>query len=161
MVDAVSHASPFAGQPRGPETTPGDERRQLTVFFCDLVASTSLSEALDPEDLADVLGQYQSSCLEVIDPLGGYVAQYLGDGVLAYFGFPLANDDDAIRAVRAGLGILEAIDRLNERLGRKYGVRLAVRIGIHSGLALISRVGSGSNRADLALGETPNIAARV
>ena len=158
MVDATFSASRTvsAHQPG-----PGDERRQLTVFFCDLVGSTSLSEALDPEDLADVLGHYQRSCIEVFDPLGGYVAQYLGDGVLAYFGFPLAHEDDPIRAVRAGLRIVESVDRLNEHVARCHGVRLAVRIGIHTGLAVMSRVGSGNNRADLALGETPNIAARV
>jgi len=159
MVDVVSSASRIPGGDK--VAGPGDERRQLTVFFCDLVASTSLSGTLDPEDLADVLGQYQRSCLEVIDPLGGYVAQWLGDGILAYFGFPLAHDDDAIRAVRSGLGILEAVDRLNEHLARRHGVRLAVRIGIHTGVAIISRVGSGANRAELAVGETPNIAARV
>ena len=91
------------------KAAPEAERRQLTVMFCDLVGSTSLSEQLDPEELRDVVRSYQESCAEVIDGHDGYIAQYLGDGLLVYFGYPLAHEDDARRAVRAGLEIVGAV----------------------------------------------------
>lgn len=91
------------------KAAPEAERRQLTVMFCDLVGSTSLSEQLDPEDLRDVVRSYQEACAEVIDNYDGYIAQYLGDGLLVYFGYPLAHEDDAHRAVRAGLEIIGAM----------------------------------------------------
>src|SRR5947209_3172602 len=87
----------------------GAERRRLTVMFCDLVGSTELSGQLDPEDLHDLINQYQQTCAEVVEHYGGHVAQFLGDGVLAYFGYPLAHEDDARRAVSAGLGIVAAV----------------------------------------------------
>jgi class 3 adenylate cyclase len=104
------------------------------VLFCDLVDSTVLASQLDPEDLCAVVRAYQQTCASVIEPFDGHTAQYLGDGVLGYFGYPQAHDDDAQRAVRAGLGLLDAIQTLNVRLGHDTGVRVAVRLGIHTGL---------------------------
>src|SRR5262249_61440766 len=99
-------------------------RRQLTVLFCDLVASATLARQLDPEDLRAVVRAYQEVCAKVIARYEGHIAQYLGDGLLVYFGYPLAHEDDAQRAVRAGLGIVEALGQLNTRLGQE-GLRPA------------------------------------
>jgi class 3 adenylate cyclase len=137
------------------------ERWQLTVMFCDLVESTALSSRLDPEDLREIVRAYQTTCEEVIQRYGGHIAPYLGDGLLVYFGYPQAHEDDAHRAVRAGLGILEALDALNARLEPRTGVRLAVRLGIHTGLVVVGEVGGVSRHEQLALGETPNLAARI
>src|SRR5262249_34486452 len=137
------------------------ERRQLTVMFCDLVDSTLLSGQLDPEDLREVVRAYQGTCAEVIQRFDGYVAQYLGDGLLVYFGFPRAHADDAQRAVRVGLRIVEALENLNARLEQDKGVRLAVRLGIHTGLVVVGAIGGGGRQEHLALGETPNVAARL
>jgi len=101
----------------GPPTPREAERRQLTVLFCDLVDSTALSSQLDPEDLREVVRAYQDTCDKVIARFEGHIAQYLGDGLLVYFGYPLAHEDDAQRAVRAGLGIIDALGQLNTRLG--------------------------------------------
>ena len=140
---------------------PEAERRQLTVLFCDLVGSTALSAQLDPEELREVVRAYQDTCAKVIARFEGYIAQYLGDGLLVYFGYPLAHEDDAQRAVRAGLGMVEAIGQLNSRLREERGVHLAVRLGIHTGLVVVGEVGSGPRQEQLALGETPNLAARL
>jgi class 3 adenylate cyclase/predicted ATPase len=137
------------------------ERRQLTVLFCDLVDSTPLASQLDPEDLREVVRAYQETCANVITRFEGHIAQYLGDGLLVYFGYPLAHEDDAQRAVRAGLGMIEAVGQLNTRLAQERGVRLAVRLGIHTGLVVVGEVGGGSRQEQLALGETPNLAARL
>jgi class 3 adenylate cyclase/predicted ATPase len=137
------------------------ERRQLTVLFCDVVASTELADKLDPEDLRDVVLDYQSTCAAVIAAYDGHIAQYLGDGLLVYFGYPAAHEDDARRAVRSGLGIVEAIERGNERIEAERGVRLAVRVGIHTGMVVAGEMGAGARREDLAVGRTPNIAARL
>jgi class 3 adenylate cyclase/DNA-binding winged helix-turn-helix (wHTH) protein len=137
------------------------ERRQLTVMFCDLVASTPLAETLDPEELREVIHNYQSTCASVIDAFEGHIAQYLGDGLLAYFGYPQAHEDDAQRAVRAGLGMLAAMAALNDRLAHTHGVRLAVRIGIHTGLVVVGGLGHRGRQEPLALGVTPNVAARL
>jgi class 3 adenylate cyclase/tetratricopeptide (TPR) repeat protein len=137
------------------------ERRQLTVLFCDLVDSTALSSQLDPEDLRQIVRAYQETCAKVIARFEGYIAQYLGDGLLVYFGYPLAHEDDAQRAVRGGLGMVEALGQLNARLERERGVHLAVRLGIHTGLVVVGEVGGGTRQEQLALGETPNIAARL
>ena len=137
------------------------ELRQLTVMFCDLVGSTELAARLDPEVLRDVVRSYQQVCDAVIDQLHGNVAQYLGDGLLVYFGYPVAREDDPRRAVRAGLGIIEAIAALNARLQRERPITLAVRVGIHTGPVVIGEIGGASRREELALGETPNIAARL
>ena len=140
---------------------PGAERRQLTVMFCDVVGSTALSSQLDPEDYREVIRAYQAACTEVVQRFEGYIAQHLGDGVLVYFGYPVAHEDDAQRAVRAGLGILDAIHALHARLAQDKGIDLAVRIGIHSGLVVVGEIGGGTRHERLALGETPNIAARL
>ena len=113
------------------------ERRQLTVMFCDLVGSTALSEQLDPEKLREVVRAYQQVSAEVINRFEGHIAQYLGDGLLVYFGYPVAHEDDAQRAVRTGLGIVEEMQKLNMRL--KHPVQ--VRIGIHTGLVVVGEMG--------------------
>ena len=141
--------------------TPEAERRQLTVMFCDLVGSTALSGQLDPEDLREVVRAYQETAAEVIARFEGHIAQYLGDGLLVYFGYPRAHEDDAQRAVRTGLEIIETIQTLNTRLEPDKGVRLAVRLGIHTGLVVVGEMGGGGRHEQLALGETPNIAARL
>jgi TOMM system kinase/cyclase fusion protein len=137
------------------------ERRQLTVLFCDLVDSTVLASQLDPEELREVVRAYQDTCAKVIARFEGHIAQYLGDGLLVYFGYPLAHEDDAQRAVRAGLGTIEAVGQLNTHLEQERGVRLAARLGIHTGLVVVGEVGGGTRQEQLALGETPNLAARL
>src|SRR5262249_38418053 len=140
---------------------PDAERRQLTVLFCDVVDSTVLASRLDPEELREVVRAYQETCAQVIARFEGHIAQYLGDGLLVYFGYPLAHEDDAQRAVRAGLGVIGALRQLNPRLTHGRGVHLAVRLGLHTGLVVVGEVGSGTQQEQLALGETPNLAARL
>ena len=140
---------------------PEAERRQLTVLFCDLVGSTQLSSQLDPEDLRAVVRAYQEAAAEVIQHYAGHIAQYLGDGLLVYFGYPTAHEDDARRAVHTGLGIVQAITTLNTRLAAQHGVQLAARLGIHTGPVVVGMMGGGGRHEHLALGETPNIAARL
>ena len=152
---SVPAPSPAASAP------PEAERRQLTVLFCDLVDSTVLASQLDPEDLREVVRAYQDTCAKVIARFEGHIAQYLGDGLLVYFGYPLAHEDDAQRAVRAGLGMLEALEQLPTRLKPEWGVQLAVRLGIHTGLVVVGDVGGSARQEQLALGETPNLAARL
>jgi class 3 adenylate cyclase/predicted ATPase len=137
------------------------ERRQLTVLFCDLVGSTMLSRQLDPEDLRAVVRAYQETAAVVIQRYEGHIAQYLGDGLLVYFGYPQAHEDDAPRAVHTGVELVEAIEELNTRLQASYGVQLAVRLGIHTGPVVVGDIGGGGRHEQLALGETPNIAARL
>ena len=128
------------------------ERRQLTVMFCDLVDSTALSSQLDPEDLRDVVRAYQAACTAVIQRFDGHIAQLLGDGLLIYFGYPQAHEDDALRAVRAGLGLVHALETLNARLEQDKGIRLAMRVGIHTGLVVVGEMGDGGHQEHLALG---------
>src|SRR5437867_8156896 len=154
-------ALPQTAPPPAAPSTPEAERRQLTVLFCDLVGSTQLSGQLVPEELRDVVRAYQEACAKVTTRFEGHIAQYLGDGLLVYFGYPLAHEDDAQRAVRAGLGIVEALGQLNTRLAQERGVQLAVRLGIHTGLVVVGEVGGGTRQEQLALGETPNLAARL
>src|SRR5207249_8338907 len=116
---------------------PEAERRQLTVMFCDLVDSTHLSSQLDPEEYREVVRAYQRVCTEVIQRYDGHIAQLLGDGLLVYFGYPHAHEDDAHRAVHTGLGILEAVEALNTTLEPAKGITLAVRLGIHTGLVVV------------------------
>jgi class 3 adenylate cyclase len=142
-------------------TSPEAERRRLTVLFCDLVNSTTLAGHLDPEDYREVVRAYHQACTAVIHQYDGYIAQYLGDGLLVYFGYPVAHEDDAQRAVRAGLGMLRALAPLNTRLPLSPKDRLAVRLGIHTGLVVVGEVGEGARHEPLALGETPNLAARL
>jgi class 3 adenylate cyclase len=132
------------------------ERRQLTVLFCDLVGSTELSQRLGPEEYRELVRSYQSACTEVVSRLDGHVAQYLGDGLLVYFGYPKAHEDDAQRAVRAGLGLVDAVAALAFPAGP-----LGVRVGIDTGLVVVGDVGAGRSQEQLALGDTPNRAARL
>jgi TOMM system kinase/cyclase fusion protein len=140
---------------------PEAERRQLTVMFCDLVGSTQLSEQLDPEDYRDVVRAYQAVCEAKAEVFGGHTAQLLGDALLIYFGWPVAHEDDAQRAVRAGLGMVEAMGSLNGRLEQEKEVRLAIRIAIHTGLVVVGDMGGRGRPERLALGATPNVAARL
>jgi class 3 adenylate cyclase len=134
------------------------ERRQLTVMFCDLVGSTALSARLDPEDLRAVVGAYHRCVAAVIDRAGGFVAKYMGDGVLAYFGYPRADEHDAERAIRAGLAIVEAVTGLDIAAG----IPLQVRVGIATGLVVVGDlIGEGEARERGVVGETPNLAARL
>jgi class 3 adenylate cyclase len=146
--------------PGGP-ATPDVERRQLTVMFIDIVDSTKLSGQLDPEEYRDVVRAYHTACTEVIRRYDGHIAQLLGDGLLVYFGYPQAHEDDAHRAVRTGLGILDAMEDLRTRLKQEKGIQLAVRVGIHTGLVVVGAMGGGARHEQLALGETPNVAARM
>ena len=133
------------------------ERRQLTVMFCDIVGSTELADQLDPEDLRELIRRYQQTCGGVIDDAGGHIAQYLGDGLLVYFGYPIAFEDAAVRAVTCGLEIISSM----ANVCTDDGEPLKVRIGVHTGTVVIGDVGGGANREQLALGDTPNIAARI
>ena len=134
------------------------ERRQLTVMFVDLVDSTKLSVKLDPEDMRDILQSYHDSCAREIAQFDGYVAKYMGDGVLAYFGWPMAHEDDAERAVHAALKIVEVGKNLNPR----PDLKLQVRIGIATGLVIVGdRLGTGASLERAVIGETPNLAARL
>src|SRR5438128_5164173 len=158
----TADATRALGGPQAALRIPAEaERRQLTVMFCDLVGSTALSGKLDPEDMREMLRAYQQACAEVINRFEGHIAQYLGDGLLVYFGYPSAHEDDAPRAVRAALGIADAMERLNVRLRRERDARLEVRVGIHTGLVVVGEIGSGAGHEQLALGETPNLAARL
>lgn len=159
-----SDPEPTATHPRPDESSPSlaeAEHRQLTVLFCDLVSSTALSTQLDMEDYLDVIRRYHATCAEVIQRFDGYMAQYLGDGVLVYFGYPIAHEDDPRRAVYAGLGIVDALAALNRRLEQEHGVRLTVRLGVHTGPVVIGAVGTGARQESLAVGQTPNLAAQL
>lgn len=136
-----------------PEPT-NPTRRHLTVLFCDLVGSVQLSQSLDAEELRRRLTEYHEICSQAAERTGGHVAQYLGDGVLIYFGYPVAQEDSARRAMQCGRLILDTLQRRN-------GDELVARLGADSGEVVVSTVGTGTSREDLALGETPNIAARI
>jgi class 3 adenylate cyclase/predicted ATPase len=138
------------------------ERRQVTVLFCDLVDSTRLSQHLDAEDYRAVVRAYQEAAVTALQPWDGYVAQYLGDGLMVYFGWPTAHEDAAVRAVHASLALLAALEPLNmTQLAPRYGVRVQVRLGVHTGMAVIREMGGGDRYEQLAMGDTPNIAARL
>lgn len=140
----------------------GAERRQISVMFCDLVGSTPLSERLDPEDLTTVILAYRTAVRDIATELGGYVARYVGDGILIYFGYPHAQEDDAVRAVRAGLRILQEIATLAQRLKLPVVSPLQSHIGIHTGLVIVGDIGSGTMvEHHGVVGETPNVAARI
>ncbi|MGH2610483.1 MAG: adenylate/guanylate cyclase domain-containing protein, partial [Tepidiformaceae bacterium] len=117
------------------------ERRQLTVMFCDLVDSTPLTEQLDPEDLRDILRAYQETCDQIVRRYDGFIAHYMGDGLLVYFGYPQAHEDDGVRAVLAGLEIVRAVPAL---AGSLPGVELQSRVGIHHGLVVVGQMGAGT-----------------
>jgi class 3 adenylate cyclase/predicted ATPase len=154
------------GDPRPVETPPVSpsgtaisqaERRQLTLMFADLVGSTSLSSRLDPEDMREILRLYQDTVIGEITRAQGHVAKLMGDGVLAYFGWPFADEDDAERAVQAGLAVTEAVSRLST----PFGEQLAARVGIATGLVVVGDLGEGAAREEAVVGETPNLAARL
>ncbi len=146
--------------PPTPQIPRDAERRHLTVMFCDLVGSTELAGELDPEDLRRVIVGYQEVVTEVVTRYDGHIAQHLGDGLLIYFGYPRAHEDTARRALAAGLDIIDAVQNLP--LPRPTGTTgLSVRLGVHTGQVVIGDIGTGDNRSRLALGSTPNVAARI
>src|SRR5215475_14951955 len=163
------HVTPMATPADAPTSSPAPvrqapeaERRQVTVLFCDLVDSTKLSQQLDAEDYRAVVRAYQQAAVTAMQPWDGYVAQYLGDGLLVYFGWPIAHEDAVVRAVHATLALLAALEPLNNtHLDPRYGVRVQVRLGLHTGMAVIGEMGGGDRYEQLAMGETPNIAARL
>ena len=148
-----------SAEPTARPAVPGEaERRQLTVLFVDLVASTELAARLDPEDMARVIRAYQGCCSDAVRRWDGHIAKYMGDSVLAYFGWPTAHEDEAERAVRAGLAIIEALARLNT----PASAPLAARIGIATGLVMVGElIGEGAAQERIVVGETPNLAARL
>ena len=132
------------------------ERRHVTVMFSDLVGSTALSARMDPEDLREVISAYQKCVAETVGRLGGFIAKFMGDGVLIYFGYPQAHEDDAERAVRAGLELVAAVGAL------KTHAPLQTRVGIATGLVVVGDlIGSGASQEQAIVGETPNLAARL
>lgn len=137
------------------------ERRQLTVLFADLVGATALSGQLDPEALGDILLSYQRVTNTCVEAYGGCVHQYLGDGVLAYFGYPAAHDNDAERAVLAGLALVAAVSKLSAAREARGEVGIQARIGVHTGLVVVGAVAADGSARDLAIGETPNLATRI
>lgn len=162
MLRAITaFGEPALGSPhvKPPEPPHGEaQRRQLTLMFCDLVGSTHLSHHLELEDMHEVIRIYQAACSKVISTYDGFIARFMGDGILAYFGYPAAHEDDAERAVRAALEIIAALQRIPARSGAK----LEVRIGIATGLVVVGDlIGKGASEKQLAVGETPNLAARL
>src|SRR5262245_2744130 len=151
-------SSDLKNSPAAPNASPEDraERRQVTVMFSDLVGSTALSARMDPEDLREVITAYQKCVAETVQRFGGFVAKYMGDGALIYFGYPQAHEDDAERAVRAGLGLVAAVVAL------KTHAPLQTRVGIATGLVVVGDlIGSGASQEQTIVGETPNLAARL
>lgn len=136
------------------------ENRHLTVVFCDLVDSSRLAWQLDPEDWNDIVSDYHETCKAVVHRFGGYVARELGDGLIVYFGWPVAHEDDAYRAVRSGLGVIDAVQALNARLERDHGVTLHVRIGIDTGSVVVGEVGDGQ-KEECATGSALHVASRL
>lgn len=147
--------APPTSAPTSPVEASGAERRQLTVMFCDLVGSTALAEHLDPEELRELMQLYRKACSEVTARYEGHVAQYLGDGLMVYFGWPRAHEDDAERGVRAALEMVQAVK------GMRTARSLAVRIGLATGPVVVGDTSGGTTEARLAVGETPNLAARL
>ena len=157
FLEAVEKLGTRALAPREEITiAPTAERRQLTILFCDLVGSTQLSHQLDPERLRELMQAYQQACRTVIQKYDGHVAQYLGDGLMVYFGWPRAHEDDAERAVRAALELIDVVKTVSAPMA------LQVRIGIATGSVVVGETGSGdASVPKLAVGETPNLAARL
>src|SRR5205807_7008817 len=151
-VPTAVAAAPAPGEPAQVDA----ERRQLTVMFCDVVGSTALSTRYDPEDLREMIGGYHRAVAETVGRFDGFVAKYMGDGVLIYFGYPQAHEDDAEQAVRAALAVIEAVGRLPARED------LRVRLGVATGLAVVGDlIGEGAAQERGVVGETPNLAARL
>jgi class 3 adenylate cyclase/predicted ATPase len=156
-LGAAPPAATVMAVPRDAPAPADAERRQLTVMFCDLVGSTALSARLDPEDLREVIAAYHRAVTEIVTRLDGFVSRYMGDGVLVYFGYPQAHEDDAERAVRAGLRAIDAVARLDVK-----SVKLQTRVGIATGLVVVGDlIGAGSAQEQSVVGETPNLAARL
>ena len=157
-IAELAGAAPTSSQPALTEPKPQDtaERRQVTVMFSDLVGSTALSARMDPEDLRELISAYQKCVTETVQRFGGFVAKYMGDGVLIYFGYPQAHEDDAERAVQAGLEIVAAVTAL------KAPVALQTRVGIATGMVVVGDlIGAGASQEQAIVGETPNLAARL
>ena len=158
-VEAAGRSATDTATPQPSQVVGSAERRQLTVMFCDLVGSTALSARLDPEDLREIIGAYHRCCAEQITKAGGFVAKYMGDGVLAYFGYPRAHEDDAERGVRAGVALIEAVPALHVA---GHDAALEVRVGIATGLVVVGDlIGEGAAQEQGVVGETPNVAARL
>jgi class 3 adenylate cyclase/tetratricopeptide (TPR) repeat protein len=159
LREGAGAPSPLSDAPSGSEATyENAERRQVTVMISDLVGSTALSARMDPEDLREIISAYQTCVTDTVRRLGGFVAKYMGDGVLIYFGYPQAHEDDAERAVRAGLELIEAVARLDDGAG----TALHVRVGIATGLVVVGDLRSeGAPQEHEVVGETPNLAARL
>src|SRR6266481_4951644 len=159
---AGKFCSECGAQLNAPIATPvsetAGERRHLTVLFSDLVGSTEISTRLDPEEWRELVADYHRAAAEAIRRFGGFVAKYLGDGVMAYFGWPEAHDNDAERAARAGLAIVESVRALNQRDGQRSRPKLSVRVGIDSGTVVIGKGGGSDSEV---FGDAANIAARV
>ena len=154
----------LADHDRDPTASPSAvQRRQLTVMFCDLVGSTALSTRFDPEDLREVLTSFQESCRVAIKEYEGFIARYMGDGILVYFGYPVATENSPERAIRSGLEVIRSMQSLNATTGKKFGIELQVRIGIATGPVLVGEMHVGHDAAEQAgvVGETPNLAARL
>jgi class 3 adenylate cyclase/predicted ATPase len=157
LLDAIAALAGGAPTSRDAPVGADAERRQLTVMFCDLVGSTELSVRIDPEDLREVIGAYHCAVAEIVTGFDGFVSRYMGDGVLVYFGYPQAHEDDAERAVRAGLGVIDAVRRLDIA-----SVKLRTRVGIATGLVVVGDlIGGGAVQERSVVGETPNLAARL
>jgi predicted ATPase/class 3 adenylate cyclase len=137
------------------------ERRHLTLLFCDLADSTALSVRLDPEDLHDLLTSYQRVCQDAVRRYQGHISQFLGDGVMSYFGYPVAHEDDAVLAAQAALQIVEDVKVVNQGIGKRLHAEVHVRVGLHTGVAVVGEVGQGASRDRLAVGEAVNLAARI
>jgi predicted ATPase/class 3 adenylate cyclase len=158
LGSTAAAATVDASVPAAPASRDTAERRQLTVMFCDLVGSTALSARLDPEDMRDIIGAYHRCCAEQLTKAGGFVAKYMGDGVLVYFGYPEAHEDDAERAVRSALTLIEAVPKLQAG----HDAVLAVRLGIATGLVVVGDlIGEGDAQERGVVGDTPNLAARL
>src|SRR5262249_50105089 len=158
-IAELAGAVPATHQPTAetePKAHDAAERRQLTVMFCDLVGSTVLSRRLDPEEMREVIRAYQDACSGPVARYDGFIARFMGDGILAYFGFPHAHEDDAERAARAGLDIVAAVGRL------RVPEPLKVRVGVATGLVVVGDlVGAGASQEQAVVGDTPNLAARL
>jgi class 3 adenylate cyclase len=166
QTEASPPASPPAqGTASGPGVAgydmPDAERRQLTVLVCRLVGVPARREPLDPEVLLDVAGDYHALCTDVVRQFDGQIAQYQGERLVVYFGYPQAHEDDARRAVYTGLGIVAGLAALNSSRQRDSGVQLAVRVGVHTGVVVVDARGHSNTRETLTLGDTPTIAAQV
>ena len=154
--------TPLAAEDFDHSSMPYAERRQLSVVFSDIIGSTALSELLDPEELWAIIHDYQAACSKVIGLYEGYLAKYLGDGILAYFGYPDAHEDDARRSIQAGLGIIEAMGAIRERFLRETGVQIDVRVGIHTGLVVVGDMDKKDIlESNAIVGNAPNLAARI